>query len=590
MRFDGRTWLDLGQVFEVRQTLPFTIECWMRPEAPGGPIFSQIDSEHGSRGFDVRVSDGRIVVRLVDQWPTRAVQVATTERLQTDHWYHLSVTFNGQAQPGGIYVAINGVGQDLSIDRQGDVTRIRNQAPFLIGRSNTTNLHGTLDEIRFYKWALPQYALKELPNRGLQSLLAQTTSANDSNNIATQTLRDIFLYTTHAPAIDARRAFHSLKRERELFEQTLPRVRVMREVTPRRKTNVLVRGDFRNLGEAVSPGPPSVLPPMQATEAEPNRLNLAHWLVRENKQHTASVIANRLWAQFWGRGIVATLDDFGVNGASPSHPRLLDWLRDELLQKDWDIKSLVRTIVLSETYRRSSAASSASRIADPQNELLTRGPRYRMSAEAVRDQALAVSGLLSDKIGGPSVRPYQPEGLWRAMSKGDEQDKQYQLDHDESLYRRGIYTFWKRSIHYPMFAILDAPNREVCTSERAVTNTPTQALVLLNDPTFIEAAKHFGLRIANSAVDFRSRIRFAFREAISRKPTDEEVEILQRMYRRTREEFSNEPNSAIELLQVGQRVTDSAELEITQEAAIDRATWTILAQTILTLDEAITKE
>lgn len=549
---NGDEHLDLGQLFEVRQALPFTLETWLKPDEQGGPVFSKIDEQNDLRGFEVRIVKGRVVVRLVEKWPDAAIQVGTIGALDAKEWQHLSVTFDGRLEANGIYVYINGKPQDLSIDVQKPARRVRNRAPFLIGGGPKTKFRGRLDDVRFYKWALTREQLEQLPFRRLNDI--DPGSGRD-------VLRQFFVSSEHQQSVEAREQVQLVQREQHLLQQQLPRVRVMRDIEKQRKTHVLVRGDFRSRGDVVEPGTPSLLPPMPARDSRYTRLDLARWLVNENREQTATVLANRLWAQFFSRGIVATLDDFGIRGEAATHPELLEWLRDELIRRDWDIKSLVREIVTSATYRQSSYAGPESYARDPNNELLARGPRHRLSAEAIRDNALAISGLLSNQIGGSSVRPYQPAGLWREMAKGDEATKQYQPSHGESLYRRGLYTFWKRSIHYPAFDVLDAPSREVCTSSRPTTNTPTQALTLLNDPTLIEAARVFAGKIVEHDDEFVLRIQFAFRKALGRNANEREVEVL----RRARDSIYKESHSI-------------------------RATWTALAQMILTLDETISKE
>ena len=512
LQLEGDSYVDLGRVFEVRAALPFTIEAWVRPSDTEGkateestskenaPLFSTIDYENNSRGFELRLINGRLVIRLVDAWPDAAIQISTINRLESQQWTHLSLTFDGRLSTDAFYIYVNGQPQDLSIDKQAPLKTIRNRRPFLVGGDSNGSFHGQMDEIRFYKWPLSDTTLTSLPVVGLRQLESEQS---------TELLRNFFLSSVHLPSVDVRKQRYSLERKRQLFAQELPRVRIMQDQHQTRPTHILQRGDFRDPGELVDARTPEMLPPLPplaTSRKRYTRLDLANWLVEENKLHTAKVLANRLWALLFGRGLVSTLDDFGVMGADATHPELLDWMRDELLRTDWDVKSLIRQIVLSATYRQSSRVNSeANNNAnnnptknannnDPTNELLTRGPRYRRSAEMIRDNALAVSGLLSNRIGGASVRPYQPPGLWREMSKGDEAAKQYEQSHGESLYRRGIYTFWKRSIHYPSFAVLDAPNREVCTSSRPITNTPAQALTMLNDPTFVEAARVFASR------------------------------------------------------------------------------------------------
>ena len=267
---------------------------------------------------------------------------------------------------------------------------------------------------------------------------------------------------------------------------------VMEERPRARETHVLIRGQYDRPGPRVSPGTPGCLPPLPRGQV-PTRLGLAWWLVDPANPLPARVEVNRLWQMLFGTGLVKTVEDFGAQGEPPSHPDLLDWLATEFLRTGWDVKSLIRTIVTSATYRQGSRATPESLRHDPENRLLSRGPRLRLSAEMIRDQALSLGGLLVDRLGGPSVKPYQPAGLWSELS-----DSSYVQDHGPALYRRGLYTFWKRTVAPPSMAAFDAPGRETCIVRETRTNTPLQALDLMNDPTFVEAARAFAARIMSA--------------------------------------------------------------------------------------------
>jgi hypothetical protein len=339
----------------------------------------------------------------------------------------------------------------------------------------------------------------------------------------------------------------------------------------------------------VTPATPAFLP-APPKGAPPNRLGLAKWLVAPEHPLTSRVIVNRYWQTVFGTGIVKTVEDFGSQGEPPSHPDLLDWLAVEFLEKGWDVKSFVRMLVTSATYRQSSAATPELVARDPENRLLARGPRYRLTAEFVRDQALAVSGLLDGRIGGVSVFPYQPPGLWEelmARSDGDQFTAQkYTPSHGADLYRRSMYTFWKRTSPPPSLGAFDAPDRETCTVRRGRTNTPLQALVLMNDPTYVEAARKLAERAikepgARATPD--ERIAFAFRLATARKPTAEELAVLKKIYDAQLAHYRSNAEAATKLLSVGESARDD------KLDPIDLAAWTTVASTILNLDETITK-
>ena len=383
-----------------------------------------------------------------------------------------------------------------------------------------------------------------------------------------------------------------LKKDREKLDAQVPTTMVMQEMPKPRDTFILVRGQYDKHGEKVTANTPASLPPIPAG-APHNRLGLAEWIVQPANPLTARVTVNRLWQTFFGTGIVKTVEDFGSQGEPPTHPELLDWLAcqfrdgDEHIAK-WDIKAMVRLIVTSATYRQSSRITPELRGRDPENRLLARGPRFRLSAEFIRDQALAVSGLLDPEIGGESVSPYQPAGLWEElMSRSDGANwtaQVYVQSHGKDLYRRSMYTFWKRTSPPPAMTTFDAPDRETCTVRRARTNTPLQALVLWNDPTYVEASRKMAERVMNQGGDSdRARIAFAFRLATAREPSERELSVLETVYKKQRDVYAHNAKAAEKLLSVGESLRDKS-LDKT-----DLAAWTMVCSTILNLDETVTK-
>jgi hypothetical protein len=371
--------------------------------------------------------------------------------------------------------------------------------------------------------------------------------------------------------------------EAELASLKPTRTLVMQEMEESRATHILERGNYLAPGEAVSPGTPSILPPL-SEEATPDRLALARWLVDRRNPLTARVTVNRWWAEIFGRGIVATLEDFGSQGEAPSHPELLDWLALEFMESGWSMKHVLREIVLSSTYRQSSKATSELREADPDNRWLARGPRFRLSAEAVRDNALAASGLLTDKSGGPPVMPYQPDGLWRAVGRNAPKWKAAQ---DEDRYRRGIYVVWRRAAPYPSFVNFDAPDRAACTVSRPRTNTPLQALTLLNDPAYVEMALALADRILREKpeTDPFGRLDYAFRLVASRGPDPRERETLTTVLEERLAHFAANP--ALAAKAVG---APSFAYRPRWPQRNELAAWMHLANILLNLDETITKE
>jgi hypothetical protein len=356
---------------------------------------------------------------------------------------------------------------------------------------------------------------------------------------------------------------------------------VMRDTPEPRPAFVLNRGAYDAPTEEVEPGTPRAVLAF-ADSLPANRLGLARWLFSPRHPLTARVAANRYWQMHFGRGLIATPDDFGSQGALPTHPALLDWLATTFEYGGWDLKALHRLIVTSATYRQSSVAGPALQERDPANELLARGPSYRLPAEMVRDNALAVSGLLVPTLGGPSVKPYQPAGLWEELATRNA--TVYVQDTGDKLYRRSMYTIWKRTTPPPSMMSFDASERNFCTVRRQSTSTPLQALILLNDPQYVEAARVLAERtIREGGPELRSRLTVAFRLLTSRRPGPEELEVLEALARSEQEAFAADPEAALELLAVGDHPRDPA-LDAPEVAAL-----TVVANTIMSYDEAVIK-
>jgi mono/diheme cytochrome c family protein len=385
----------------------------------------------------------------------------------------------------------------------------------------------------------------------------------------------------------------ALRTEQANLEKQVASTMVMEERPSLRETTILVRGAYDKPGDKVEANVPAVLGSLPADQPR-NRLSLANWLVDPQHPLMARVTVNRYWQMFFGTGIVKTADDFGLQGESPSHPELLDQLAVEFVSagssesQRWDIKRLVRQFVTSSTYRQNSAVSKGLQDRDPENRLLARGPRFRLQAELLRDQALFHSGLLDSRIGGKSVSPYQPAGIWEELaSRADGANwtaQSYSQDHGVDLYRRTMYTFWKRTAPPPSLMTLDAPDRETCTVRRARTNTPLQALVMMNDPTYVEAARKFAERILRDGGDsLDKRLDFAFRSVMSRSPTEQERTVLRTLHERQSAKFQQQAALAAGLLKVGESPADS------RFPPQELATWTVIANVLLNADEAVTK-
>jgi hypothetical protein len=385
-------------------------------------------------------------------------------------------------------------------------------------------------------------------------------------------------YRTFAPELaPVREELAKLEEQKKQLEAAFPKLLISVSVPPR-EIRVLPRGNWLDdSGPVVEPAAPEVLEGIDTGDRRATRLDLAEWLVQLDHPLTSRVFVNRVWQLMFGQGLVTTLDDFGAQGDWPSHPELLDWLAMEFVESGWDVKELVKLITMSHTYRQSSAASPELRERDPANELLARQGRFRLPAEMVRDNALAVSGLLVPKIGGPSVKPYQPAGYWKHLNFPT---REWQHDQGESLYRRGLYTFWCRTFLHPSMLAFDAPTREECAVARNQSNTPQQALVLLNDPIYVETSRSLAARIMREGGETpESRIAFAFHETLQREPRSDEAAILLPLYAKHLAHYEADPAAAAKLLDVGESPADLAGPEL--------AAWTSIARVILNLHETI---
>ena len=371
--------------------------------------------------------------------------------------------------------------------------------------------------------------------------------------------------------------------ERRAIENKIPSTMVMSELEKPRDTFVLIRGAYDHPGDKVTPAVPAFLPPMPA-DAPRNRLGLARWLVDPSNPLTARVAVNRYWQMYFGTGLVKTAEDFGSQGEMPSHAELLDWLATEFVRSGWDVKAMQRLIVMSATYRQASGGTAALRERDPENRLLARGPRVRLPAEMIRDQALLLAGLLSTKMGGPSVKPYQPEGLWEQLSAFPGR-KLFERSKGEDLWRRSVYTYWKRTVPPPSMAIFDAPTRESCVVRRQTSSTPLQALALLNDEMYVEAGRKFAERMMKEGgASAAQRLAWAIRAATSRPATEIEVSALEAGLNRRLALYRADTVAAEKLLSAGEAPYDKG-----MDAA-ELAAYTTAASVILNLDEVITRQ
>lgn len=530
----------------------FTLAALVTPEKTDGPIFSKTLDKPEAEGYRVFVADGRIRAEFVQRWLDDALRVETEERIPIGQATDLILTYDGSRMAEGLKIYLNGKPAKLRVLLDELNQEFRVKEPLRIGSGGGMGqFAGTITRVGVYNRVLFNDEITEDRDR-LYAL------ESDTGHASGKAWKDL---------LDAREA-------RDKLAASIPTVMVMEELPQPRPAHVLNRGSYDRPGDVVDRGTPATLHSWPV-DAPRNRLGLAKWLTDPANPLTARVTVNRVWQMMFGTGLVKTVEDFGSQGEWPSHPELLDWLAAEFTRTGWDFKALVRTIVLSETYRQSSNVTPELLQRDPENRLLARGPRVRLPAEMVRDQALAISGLLVEKTGGPSVKPYQPKGLWSELSGGAD----YEQDHGENLWRRSLYTLWKRASPPPMMMNFDAAGREACVVRESRTNTPLQALNLMNDVTYVEASRKLGERMMR-----KGGIPWAFRMATGRVPSPDELNVLNAAYARALDRFRTDPKVATKLLSVG---------EAPQDAALDSAELaanTSIASLILNLDEAVTKQ
>jgi hypothetical protein len=579
LEFSGDDAFSCGSAGAFKRTTPFTFALWLKPAAhrPREIILHRSVAAEDSafRGYALVLDQGHVVFSLIHFWPGNAIRVQTKAVVPAGQWSHVAVTYDGSSRAAGLRLYINGVPAPV------DVIRDRLTRDFIHrpewGDSGGGNLAlgarfrdsgfkgGAIDELLVFD--------RELTPLGIPLVAGISISPDDAPRFAHYLLRHDTPY---------QKVLHELgelrNQENDLVSQ-VRQIMVMRERPDRRPTYLLTRGAYDAPAEAVQPGTPASLFPFPA-ELPRNRLGLARWLIDDRNPLVSRVAVNRFWQLFFGRGLVASPEDFGTQGQPPTHPELLDWLARHFMDSGWDVKALCKLIVLSATYRQSSVPTDPKLYAeDLDNRWLARGPRHRLSAEQIRDNALAVSGLLTRKLGGPSVRPYQPAGLWEEAGTG----KSYAQSKGADLYRRSLYTFWRRTSPPPSMTSFDAVSREFCTARRERTATPLQALVLLNDPQFVEAARVLAekLIVEQGAVD--ARLSTAFRLLTSRVPTAKEMEILQRLYNEQRGHYASHLPDATKLLATGEAPRDQ-KIDVVNHAAM-----TVVVNTLMSFDECVTK-
>ncbi len=563
----------------------FSYGAWVYPTDAGSlTVISHMDDKTGIRGWDLFMQNGTVFAHFIHEWETSVLRVNTKATLPLNKWTHLFVTYDGSSKAAGISIYVNGQSAELMRTHDTLNGTLLVDTPAHIGRRNpAAPFKGMLQDVRVYSRLLSATEVGSIVSLGpIRDALAK--SAEKRTPEQAEALARYYRESVDARYRGITEELAKVQKEKSELDAAIPTTMVMQEMEKPRDTFVLVRGQYDKPSDKVSAGTPDFLPPLPANLTA-NRLGLAKWLTSPTHPLTARVAVNRLWQQVFGSGIVRTPENFGVQGDRPTHPEMLDWLATEFVRTGWDQKRLIKMLVTSATYRQSAKTTAAMQELDPENRLLGRSPRYRLPAEFVRDQALAAGGLLVPTIGGPSVKPYQPAGLWEELAFGGGFSQQkYVQDHGENLYRRSMYTFWKRTCPPATLQTFDAPEREFCIVRRSTTDTPLQALALMNDPTYVESARKMAERLfAEAGPTAAAKLDLAFRLTVCRHPRPAEAKLMMGVYTQQLARFRKDAESAHKLLSVGEAMhnehLDQAEL----------AAWTSVCSAILNLDETITR-
>ena len=604
LRFEKESWAELPSL-KLDTDTPFSMALWIyQPKVVGNvTVLSQDDPQDHSRGWSLTVQQRQLAFTMTGEKPVGdkspslvKILPINTKRMPAGVWTHIVVTHDGSGERAGLRLYRNG---DL-VEEQGSEFfakvegNIRTTRPLQLGRGfgkssdredpKVTHFSGGgIADLRFFNRPITVQEAKVI---SLWHIL-QVAREQEAQQLSVEQREALRLYYLSVKDFDYRRLVErkqAIDREWREVRRRGGVTHVMQEVANTRPTaHVLHRGMYDHPRQRVVANTPSALPPMPASFPR-NRMGLARWLVDEANPLTSRVIVNRYWQQVFGTGLVRTSDDFGSQGEPPSHPELIDWLALEFRKSGWDVKQFFRLLVTSSTYRQSAGNTPEKLEKDPANRLLSRGPLFRMDAEMIRDYALAASGLLVRKIGGPSVKPYQPAGVWKTVAMPSSNTQIYQQDSGSKLYRRSMYTFWKRSAPPASMDIFNAPTREHTTVRRERTNTPMQALVTMNDTQFVEASRYLAQRAMREAGDgFEQRLDFVTTRLLARPLSERERAVAKRTYEAFIGFYGSNTGEAKKLLSTGETPPDEA-LPPAESAA-----WTMLASQIMNLDEVLNR-
>ena len=605
LRFGKESWTELPTL-DLDNETPFSMAMWLyQPKVVGAVVVAgQYDPDDNLRGWSITVSERQVTFKMTgekavgQEGPSEiSINPVNTKRLPAGEWTHLVMTYDGSGERAGLRIFRNGdfveeMGSEFFTKLEGSVKTNR---PFYLGKGITKG-RGGRDEPEMRYFAGGGIADLRVLNRAITlqeakvvSLWSALQSARHKEpaELSAEEREALRLYYLSVKDDDYRRLVarkQEIDREWREIRRRGGVTHVMQEVADKQPgAHVLHRGMYDQTRERVAAETPSALHPMLASWPQ-NRMGLAKWLVDEANPLTGRVIVNRYWQEVFGTGLVRTSDDFGSQGEPPSHPELLDWLTVEFRESGWDVKQFFRTLVTSSTYRQSAQATAEKIEKDPQNRLLSRGPTFRMDGEMIRDYALAASGLLVRKIGGPSVKPYQPKGVWESVAMHQSNTYAYKRDSGADLYRRSLYTFWKRSAPPASMDIFNAPTREHTTVRRERTNTPLQALVTMNDTQFVEASRHLAQNAMREAGDdFDRRLNYVTTRLLARNFSDRERAVAKRTYDGFIGFYDANAAEATRFLAVGESPPDEA-LPATESAA-----WTMLASQMINMDEVLNK-
>lgn len=560
----------------------FSFSFWIQANYENNymPILFHLGGKNeGYAGYEIAILDGYPTLRLINGVPANLIAVRSENKLAKGEWAHFAFAYDGSSRADGVRIFRNGKEEEPNILFDQLTKSFATGRKFLGigGRQDyqqDTKGEGIMDDLKIYERPISEveaYALYA----GEESQIAPEQFSNEC-------LAEHYFLNKSPEQNQISKRLKKLRTEKNSILDTIPAVMVMQDLPKPRPAFLLNRGAYDAPAEQVFPGTPAAIFSFP-TALSQDRKGLAEWLIDKRNPLTARVLVNRYWQLFFGQGIVKTIEDFGNQGALPHHPELLDYLASDFIARGWDLKALHRQIVLSSTYRQSSRVSEAVRKADPTNELLARGPSHRLQAELIRDCALAASGLLVEKIGGPSAKPYQPDGLWAEITGNSRILDRYRVDIGEQLYRRGLYTFWRRTLPPPSMVTFDAPTRDVCIVKRQETNTPLQALVLLNDPQFFEAARVLAQRVLQEKTAIDDQLIHAYRLLTGLRPETKVVDLLREHYHEQEEHFAENATEVKEILSVG-RYPINVELPSHKVAAMS-----IVCNVIMSFDETIVK-